>query len=275
MPLISVIVPCYNQAQYLDECLQSVLDQTFQDWECIIVNDGSPDHTAEIAQKWVGKDKRFRYLFQENKGVSAARNFGIENAAGEWILPLDGDDYISINYLELAVNHFNDNDIKVVYCKAKKFGVEDKDWLLRDFSLLNLAKDNLIFNSAFYRKQDALAIKGYDTVLTKGLEDWEFFINLLKNGGGVMKISEYCFFYRIKEVSRNTLLKKDPSESIKYIERKHIDFFQQQFGSFHDIYFQNLQKEKVLDTLVNKRKMSKLVNQIYSLIENSKINIRK
>jgi glycosyltransferase involved in cell wall biosynthesis len=55
MPLISVIVPCYNQAQYLDECLQSVLDQTYQNWECIIVNDGSPDHTEEIAKKWVEK----------------------------------------------------------------------------------------------------------------------------------------------------------------------------------------------------------------------------
>jgi glycosyltransferase involved in cell wall biosynthesis len=52
-PLISVIVPCYNQAQYLDECLQSVLDQTYQNWECIIVNDGSPDHTEEVVKKWV------------------------------------------------------------------------------------------------------------------------------------------------------------------------------------------------------------------------------
>ena len=55
MPKISVVVPCYNQAQYLDECLQSVLDQTYTDWECIIVNDGSPDHTEEIAKKWVEK----------------------------------------------------------------------------------------------------------------------------------------------------------------------------------------------------------------------------
>lgn len=57
MPLISVVVPCYNQAQYLDECLQSVLDQAYKDWECIIVNDGSPDHTEEVAKKWV--EKRF------------------------------------------------------------------------------------------------------------------------------------------------------------------------------------------------------------------------
>ena len=64
MPLISVVVPCYNQAQYLDECLQSVLNQTYQDWECIIVNDGSSDNTEKIAKKWVSKDPRFKYLYK-------------------------------------------------------------------------------------------------------------------------------------------------------------------------------------------------------------------
>lgn len=74
LSLISVIVPCYNQAQYLDECLQSVLDQTYQNWECIIVNDGSPDNTEEIALRWTKKDSRFRYLKKENEGLSSARN---------------------------------------------------------------------------------------------------------------------------------------------------------------------------------------------------------
>ena len=111
MPLISVVVPCYNQAQYLDECLQSVLNQTYQDWECIIVNDGSPDNTEEIAKNWVEKDTRFIYLSKENGGLSSARNAGIEIAKGEWILPLDADDKIGERYLELAEKEF-ENDIK-------------------------------------------------------------------------------------------------------------------------------------------------------------------
>jgi glycosyltransferase involved in cell wall biosynthesis len=92
--LISIIVPCYNQAQYLDECLQSVYSQTCEDWECIIINDGSPDNTQDVANKWVVKDSRFRYYEIENSGVSSARNFGINQATGNWILPLDGDDKI-------------------------------------------------------------------------------------------------------------------------------------------------------------------------------------
>ena len=138
-PLISVIVPCYNQAQYLDEALQSVLSQTYQHWECIIVNDGSLDDTEELTNKWLAKDNRFRYLYKENRGLSSARNYGIENAAGEFILPLDADDKIAANYILLAVQSFQeDSSLKIVYCKAEKFGNEFGVWYLKPFSLMNL-----------------------------------------------------------------------------------------------------------------------------------------
>lgn len=91
---ISVIVPCYNQAQFLDECLQSVMDQTFTDWECIIVNDGSTDHTEETAKRWTEKDSRFIYISKENGGISSARNAGLEKAAGKYIQFLDSDDLL-------------------------------------------------------------------------------------------------------------------------------------------------------------------------------------
>src|SRR5687768_10004937 len=91
IPLVSIIVPCFNQAEFLNETLQSVLSQTISDWECIIINDGSKDNSEEIALPWVDKDKRFKYLKQENRGVCAARNKGISEANGKYILPLDGD----------------------------------------------------------------------------------------------------------------------------------------------------------------------------------------
>lgn len=267
---ISIIVPCYNQAQYLDECLQSVLDQTFQDWECIIVNDGSSDNTEELAKKWVEKEVRFKYFSQENKGVSAARNLGIENAIGEWILPLDADDYISTDYLELAKKYFNDNKIKVIYCNAMKFGEMNVNFILPDFNLKNLAENNLIFCAAFFRKTDWKDISGFDEEMTEGYEDWEFWIHLLKNGGEVKKIEEICFFYRIKKESRNTAVKQYDKKSILHIEKKHIDFFHQQFGTFNNLYKQNKHNEKVIETIINKRKISRFVNQIYSFFENLK-----
>lgn len=266
-PLISVIVPCYNQAQFLDECLQSVLDQTYQNWECIIVNDGSPDNTEEIAKKCILKDSRFHYISQQNKGVSAARNCGIEKAKGEWILPLDADDYISNDYLDLAKDYFFEEKIKVIYCNARKFGKVDEDFNLRDFSLRNLAENNLIFNAAFFRKKDWEKISGFSEEMREGYEDWEFWINLLKNGGEVKKIDKICFYYRIKEISRNVIVKNNDINSVKFIEKKHLDFFHQQLGSFHSLHKQNIEYKKVINTIVHQRKLSRFVNQIYSFFE--------
>ena len=236
--LISVIVPCYNQAQYLDECLQSVENQTFTAWECLIVDDGSPDNTEEIALKWTKNDSRFRYLKKENGGINSARNFGIEHAIGEWILPLDADDKIGKNYMQLAVNEFN-NGYSVIYSNAKRFGAKSGLWRMPDFSLNTLSKRNVIFCTAFFKKTDWKKVGGFDTNLIYGWEDWDFWIGLLKNGGKVLKINEICFFYRIKKQSRNTnfMQKKEQQENtLNYIREKHNDFFSKINGKIFFVF---------------------------------------
>lgn len=100
---ISIIVPCYNQAQYLDACLKSVLDQTYTNWECLIINDGSTDSTDKIAQIWIEKDKRFFYFYKENGGLSSARNFGLEKMTGDFIQFLDSDDYLNHEKFQLSI----------------------------------------------------------------------------------------------------------------------------------------------------------------------------
>ena len=149
-PLISVIIPCYNQGNYLAETLDSVSSQTYPYWECIIVNDGSDDNTEQVAQEYIKKDSRFIYLSQENKGLSAARNYGILNSNGQYILPLDSDDLIAPTYLERAINAFaNDSTVKIVYCRAKLFGKQTGEWLLPKYSLEKMLGVNCIF----YRKK--------------------------------------------------------------------------------------------------------------------------
>lgn len=125
--LVSIIVPCYRQAQYLDEALQSVFDQIYTNWECIIVNDGSPDNTEGIAQEWVTKDNRFVYLYQENAGVSSARNKGIIIAKGKYIQFLDGDDILEANKINYQVQILDDNpDIDIVYGSSRYFFDDNK-----------------------------------------------------------------------------------------------------------------------------------------------------
>lgn len=256
-PKISIIVPCYNQAQYLDEALQSALDQTYENWECIIVNDGSPDNTKEVAKKWLEKDYRFRYIFQENGGVSNARNNGIAMAIGEFILPLDADDKIEKKYCELAINAFSlDKSLKLVYCNSEKFGLEFGKWNLPDFSLQKLANDNMIPCSAIYRKTYWQEIGGYDLKMTSGLEDYEFWINLLKNGGNVFKIDDVCFFYRIKSISRQqNILKNGKTNLLNYISIKHADFFIAQKGNFFAL---SNQIEDLHNTINSKVILSKI-----------------
>ncbi len=255
-PKVSIIVPCYNQAQYLPEALQSVLNQTYQNWECIIVNDGSPDNTKEVAQEWVKKDSRFIYLYKENGGLSSARNAGIAIAEGEFILPLDGDDRIGKDYTLLAMKAFQeDSDLKLVYCKAEKFGEESGSWDLPDFSLFNLARRNMIFCSAFYRKKEWERVGGYDVNMIYGLEDWEFWISILKDGGEVKRIEEVGFYYRVKLVSMVKQFKKDKTKYLhEYMSLKHTTFFIEQYGSFMELnaslkkakkqYAENLKSEK-------------------------------
>nr|WP_315142630.1 glycosyltransferase family A protein [uncultured Flavobacterium sp.] len=225
-PKVSIIVPCYNQAQYLPEALQSVLNQTYQNWECIIVNDGSPDNTKEVAQEWVKKDSRFIYLYKENGGLSSARNAGITIAEGEFVLPLDADDKIALNYTELAIEAFEkDSTLKVVYCKAEKFGNETGSWNLTPFSLFNLASGNLIFCSAFFRKKDWELVGGYDVNMIYGFEDWEFWVAMLKNGGGVKCLDYLGFYYRIKLLSMAKGISLEEAKFLKeYVSKKHIDF---------------------------------------------------
>lgn len=113
---ISIVAPIYNTGKFLPECIDSVLNQTFQDWELILVNDGSPDNSEEICKKYVKKDKRIRYFYQKNSGVSAARNLGISKAKGEYVFCMDSDDTLDSRFIETSydVAIKNDSDIVVI-----------------------------------------------------------------------------------------------------------------------------------------------------------------
>ena len=151
-PLVSIIVPCYNQGQYIDECLQSIIEQSYTHWECIVVNDGSNDDSQEHINGWKKKDKRISSISIKNGGVSQARNLGISLAQGIFILPLDADDKISKLYVHLCVSAFiSDPELMLVYANAEKFGIVNGFWELPEFSLRQLCKGNLIYNCAMYR----------------------------------------------------------------------------------------------------------------------------
>ena len=232
--LISVIVPCHNQGIYLKETIQSALASTYRPLEIIIINDGSTDHSLELAKELEAQHPEVRVLDQANAGVTKARNVGIAAANGEYILPLDGDDLISATYIEKGLGVLSTrSEVKVVYCQAEKFSATArKPWKLKPFSLQQLAKDNMIFVSALFRTADALAVGGFSEDMQLGREDWEFWIKLLKNGGEVVQLPEVGFFYRLTPTSKR---KKTGGSQFKrariaYLNAKHADFFERELN---------------------------------------------
>jgi hypothetical protein len=156
VPLVSVIVPCYNQSNYLPEAVASVLAQTFTDWELIIVNDGSPDDTSEVARKLIKENpgRRIRLVEKKNGGLAHARNTGIRAADGAYILPLDADDKIGPAMLEKTVAVLDENpSIAIAYTDAAHFGSVNKTVPAGEFDLQKLCVNNQLNYCSLYRRE--------------------------------------------------------------------------------------------------------------------------
>jgi len=230
------------------------LAQTTTNWECIIVNDGSTDDTETVAKEWAAKDERFKYIHQQNGGLSAARNTGIESAKGEYILPLDSDDLIGKEYIEKALKAFGaDKNIKLVYCLANKFGAENKLWDLVPYTYQNLLINNCIFCSSVYRKSSWQQIGGYNIDFKKGYEDWEFWLRMLDKNSQVYQIPDVLFFYRIRLNSMLVTMQDTDIENARTVIFDRIPaVYKEHFGS----YIKQLYEIKTLNIEIEKLKNS-------------------
>lgn len=240
MPKVSVIIPCYNQGQYLDQAVNSVLCQSFTDFEIIVINDGSTDEYTIHHLATYQKEKTKIYHI-ENQGVSAARNFGISHATGEYILPLDADDKIDSTYMEKAVAVLDSRpEIGIVYCNAHFFGAKNCRWKLSDFDMRKMLISNIIFCSAFFRKADWEKVNGYNVNMKQGWEDWDFWLSLLALGIQVHQLPEYLFHYRIKKQSRSTQIIRRYDEYARLhtqVFQNHKEFFCRNIDVLFDEYY--------------------------------------
>lgn len=237
-PLVTVIMPVYNRADLVGKSLDSVLKQSYQNWECIVVDDGSTDNSKQIIQNYREKDDRIKYYYNENSGAAAARNYGIQQSNGIYILPLDSDDLITETYIEKAVVCFNENpEIKIVYGKAVLIGEKKEEWNLPPYSYELFLMYNMLFNSSMYKRSDFDRVGGY----TEGnrLEDWDLWIKILKSNGKVFQLPEIVYFYRTHQSdSITTLLDEDNKlykESMNQLYKNHFDEYLRVFGNPIDL----------------------------------------
>ena len=184
-----------------------------------------------MALDWTKKDPRFIYFYQENKGLSEARNAGIRKAKGEYLLPLDSDDLIHKNYLIEAVPIIlSDNNIKIVYTDTRLFGISRAIWNYA-FDWNNFLFQNYIPCTALYRKKDWKNAGGYNPNMKGGFEDWDFWMSIIEKGGKVYRIKKPLFFYRQRE---NSMIGKLTSEDYIRLKRtlalNHLRFYADKLG---------------------------------------------
>lgn len=203
---VSVVITCYNQGQYLEECINSVTNSDYPNIEIILVDDGSED---TFTQKTLDKldSGKIKIIRQNNQGVCAARNNGIAAASGKYILPLDADDKIADTYISKAVEILAQNpQIGIVLCNGILWAFQSGGggkWKLKNPTITNMLIQNRIFPSALFRKSDFEKLGGYNPIMETGCEDWELWLNFLENGLKPYKIDEELFYHRIAENFRS------------------------------------------------------------------------
>lgn len=230
--IVSIIIPCYNHGRYLAEALDSVISQTYTNWECIIIDDGSTDDSASVAKKYETIDERIHYIYQQNAGPSAARNNGVRNSHAKYILFLDGDNKLENCYAEFGVKYMESHpECTLFHGRAKTFGGTEifKKWHYTSY------RDLLRFNSidccAMIQRSDFDRVGGFDENM-RGYEDWEFFIRLLYKNDVVYQDERILFHYRVganpNSVNAGALAKQDAMTL--YIYKKNIEKYNEYFG---------------------------------------------
>lgn len=212
---VSIITPCYNDGEYIEETIKSIRAQTYTNWEMIIIDDGSDDeNTLQILEK-IQHEKDIRLLRTQRLRPAGARNAGISVANGEYILPVDADDLIEPTYLERAVEKMEANsELGIVYCHADLFGEKNGPWELPDYTFDTMLLDNVIFVTALFRRSDWEQVGGFRTSMKHGMEDYDFWLSILELGREVYQLPETLFHYRIKASSRTTQFQQN-AETVK------------------------------------------------------------
>lgn len=284
--LISIVIPIYNAEKYLEECLNSIKNQTYKNIEVIMVNDGSKDDSETICKRFSEDDARFRYFTKANGGVSSARNLGLDNVKGDYITFIDADDWIDEKHLELLITTVKKNHSDIVISSYKKFNNIDVFYLraytiqekyLLNFERMNrddfltifpkLMRANVCFNNAVSKlfRKDLVKNLRFDTSIKYG-EDLDFYFRLYLNVDSISYADEPTYVYRMHGDSTTSNFNQEHAE-------QELSIFKQMYEKIQEIglpsihYFNKLKKllELRMDFLENKV----LLNEYLDFLKNS------
>lgn len=239
MKKVSIIIPCYNHASFIEKAVDSARSQTYGNKEIIVIDDGSNKETKAVLKKL---DSKIDHLItQENKGVVAARNIGIQKATGEYILTLDADDYFEPEFLKKAVEILDTEEmVGMVTCWACVEKPSGEKTMQVKPTGANAFEGLFKFNasaSLLFRKRCWKEVGGYDSRMKLGYEDWEFAIAIGKKGWQIKVIPEVLFHFVRIPGSRNIQAKAHYQEIRKYVYIKHQDLLINNFEKTLEYFF--------------------------------------
>ena len=264
--LISIIVPIYNTEKYLHQCLDSILNQTYTNFEVLLVNDGSTDSSGIICQEYVENDSRFRYFEKNNGGVASARNLGLERSGGAYITFIDSDDWVEPNYLDVLYTALKENDTDVAISTYKRFA-QDGVFYLRSYSreddeFLNIgtrSRDSFLeilprlgeLDHSFYSisskliKRKIIGNLLFDEQISYA-EDLNFFFHLYLGVESVVYVRDYTYVYRTHDAST--------SQNINELKVLHeLEIFKRMFQQIDRMGLPTFQYFRRLKNLVASR----------------------
>lgn len=291
---VSIIIPVYNVENYLRQCLDSILNQTFTDFECILIDDGAIDMSGEICDEYSLKDSRFIVIHTSNSGQGGARNKGLDIAKGDYIVFVDSDDFLEESYLQYLAELIDGSDYDFVSCCAN-FVDEGGNFIKRND--YNFAQKQIVGNDiweAFFGGnliEDALWNKIYKRQIWECLrfregliyEDSEIIVRILKASKKVLFTREYLYNYRIRDNS--TMAYQNSTVENRIFKKKDLDLLQvytycvneMQGTKWENIYrsrilytcssnmtqLQKLVETKQIENLNEKQEMIKLLKKYY------------
>ncbi len=276
--LVSVIMPAYNSELYINEAINSVLDQTYKNWELIIIDDGSTDSTAEIVKKISSQDDRIKYYWQENSGQAKARNFGLKQAKASFIAFIDSDDIWLPEMLQTSIWEFTNDDQDILFSNSYIF-TDGKD-NPRDLSLLShsgihsekyegisglkrfFQQNRISMDGAFGLKDAILNAGGFRDEAKGKAEDYELWLNMLASG------------YVLRGIDKKlSLIRKHPGSTMatSNMPLEVVNMFQH-FFSTHKNINPLLFRNEISDMLGLALSHSKTKSDIFRIYNNKNIN---
>ena len=260
MCLVSIIIPCYNHGLYILEAIDSVIHQTYTNWEIIIINDGSTDSYTNKVIENISMDK-VKIINTQNQGLSAARNIGIVNANADYIVLLDADNKLANTFIDQAMSIFGSTKVDIIYTDGFYFDGQVGDLIQEKVSMPKMLTRNLVDACSIFKKSVWQYLGGFNENMRYGWEDWDFWLSAIENGYYFFHVEKQLFYYR---VLKNSMLHSIASEKNKrhileqQLLRNHIMLYKKYFPEPLTLLRHYLWLEE------EKQTFEKVKSQIYS-----------